>query len=76
MLTRRDFGKIALAAVPVARGIAKPKSKIDGVMIGAQTYSFRDRPVDAAIEAMADIGLSYAEFERSWQDALRRVPAP
>jgi sugar phosphate isomerase/epimerase len=62
MLTRRDFGKIALAAVPVARGIAKPKSKIDGVMIGAQTYSFRDRPVDAAIEAMADIGLSYAEL--------------
>jgi sugar phosphate isomerase/epimerase len=33
-------------------------------MIGAQTYSFRDRPLDACIAAMKDIGLGYAEL---WQ---------
>jgi sugar phosphate isomerase/epimerase len=39
-----------------------PHSKIHGVMIGAQAYSFRDRPLDAAIQAFVDCGLSYAEL--------------
>jgi hypothetical protein len=35
------------------RGMASPKidSKIGGVQLGAQSYSFRDRPMDKAIEA-------------------------
>ena len=43
MYTRRDVGKIALAAVPLARALAAPKidSKFYGVQIGAITYSFR-----------------------------------
>ena len=43
---------------------SKPDSKIDGVWIGAQSYSFRTMPLDDAIKAMDDIGLSECEL---WQ---------
>lgn len=56
MITRRAFGKIAVAA------FAKINSKIDGVTIGAQTYSFRDLPLDGCIAAMKQIGLGEAEL--------------
>lgn len=62
MYTRRDFGKLTLAALPLARGLAAPT--IHGVMVGVQSYSFRDRPVDAAIAAMKEIGIGYVEL---WQ---------
>ena len=66
MISRRDFAKIAAAAaVPVlsARPFAMIDSKFSGVMIGAQTYSFRDLPsLDACIAAMKEIGLGYAEL--------------
>jgi hypothetical protein len=54
MYTRRDFGKIALASVPVSAVLAaKINSKIAGVQLGAQSYSFRDVPLDDAIAGMA-----------------------
>lgn len=59
MLSRRHFNKLAVAAIP---GAALAKSKVNGVMLGAQSYSFRDRPVEAAIAAMKDIGLTYVEL--------------
>lgn len=62
--TRRDFAKIAIAAPAAVAFAAKINSKVDGVMIGAQTYSFRDMPLDNCIAAMKDIGLGYAEL---WQ---------
>ena len=63
MYTRRDFGKIALAAVPVTL-LAQKKinSTIGGVLIGAQSYSFRERPLDGVIQAMTEIGLGECEL--------------
>jgi sugar phosphate isomerase/epimerase len=65
MLTRRDFGKITLAALPLRSAFAKINSKVNGVQLGVQTYSFRDLPhqgiVDAVIAAMTSIGLGECE---------------
>jgi sugar phosphate isomerase/epimerase len=62
MCSRREFAKLALAAPLSTALLAKINSKIDGVMVGAQTYSFRDRPVDQCVAAMKEIGLGYAEL--------------
>lgn len=69
MHSRRDFGKIALAGLPLASlplgralAFARIDSKIDGVQLGVQSYSFRDLPLDAAIQAMATDGLGECEL--------------
>ena len=70
--TRREWnalvlgGLVAAPLAAVARGL---DSKIAGVRIGIQSYSFRDRPLDAAIAAIHDVGLSYCEL---WQDHVER----
>ncbi len=66
--SRRDFAKLAMAAVPLSSAFAKMiDSKFNGVMVGTQSYSFRDRPLDEAIQAMKDIGIGYTEL---WQGHL------
>ncbi len=64
--SRRDFAKLAVGAplaMTVAPAFAMINSKIDGVMIGSQTYSFRDLPtLDARIDGMKTVGLGYAEL--------------
>jgi sugar phosphate isomerase/epimerase len=63
MYSRRDFGRLAAAAIPLSRlYAAKADSTIHGVLIGAQSYSFRDLPLDAAIDGMKQIGLSECEL--------------
>jgi len=62
MYTRRDVGRLALAAMPLARAFGKLDSHVNGVLIGAQSYSFRDRPLDAAIQGFLDVGLSSCEL--------------
>lgn len=66
MYSRRDFGKLAIAGLPLSglalQGASRINSRIDGVLIGAQSYSFRDISLEDAIKAMVDIGLGACEL--------------
>lgn len=59
-LSRRRFVSATLAAPLWAA--AKVNSKVHGVQLGVQSYSFRDRSLDDAIAAMKDIGLGSVEM--------------
>jgi sugar phosphate isomerase/epimerase len=63
ILSRRDLARLSIASL-ASRAVAGIDSRIGGVQIGAQSYSFRDRPLDAMISAMGTIGLSECEL---WQ---------
>ena len=60
LYTRRDIGKLALTAVPMAALAAKPDSKYSGVQVGAISYSFREMPepnnCEAILKHMTDLG--------------------
>ena len=70
MLTRRLFGKIAVASVAFPRlASAAADATIAGVRVGVQTYSFRDLPrpangdaIDGIIKAMVECGLVECEL--------------
>ncbi len=69
LISRRDAGKMLVAGcagalIPAGNLFAAHKlnSVVRGVQIGAQSYSFRDRSLDACITAMIDIGLSECEL--------------
>jgi sugar phosphate isomerase/epimerase len=68
MISRRQAGKLLVAGAVAAAGRLRAAERIDsvvrGVQIGAQSYSFRDRPLDAAVEAYRTVGLGEAEL---WQ---------
>jgi sugar phosphate isomerase/epimerase len=66
-LTRRDLGKLALAAIPASRALlAKPNSNFDGVQVGVITYSYRQMPgandAEALLKYIVDSGISGIEL--------------
>jgi len=65
--TRRDLGKLALAALPAAPLLATPNSNFNGVQIGViAPYSYRAMPdandATALLKHITDNGLSAAEL--------------
>ena len=77
--SRRDFGRITLAAVPLAKaaGAARINSKFGGVQIGAITYSFNriaSPDPEAIIRAFVEVGLGEAELMSNHCEALAGAP--
>jgi sugar phosphate isomerase/epimerase len=89
MVSRRDFGKLALSGIPLSAAWSAPgDSTMSGVRVGAATYSFRDLPrtpgqdnVDDVIRALQfagvrEIELSSANTEPAGPDSGPAVPPP
>ncbi len=77
-ITRRDIGKLALAAFPAASLLAKPNSKFGGVQIGINApYSFRGLPgtADDILKYMTDLNLSAVELRTQPVEAFLGAPA-
>ena len=79
LYSRRDLGKLALAAVPAARalGATKINSTFEGVRIGAITYSFNRIATpnpQAIIDAYVEIGIGEAELMSNHCEALAGAP--
>ncbi|MEO8076332.1 MAG: sugar phosphate isomerase/epimerase [Acidobacteriota bacterium] len=83
--SRRAFGKIALAGVPASWVLAnlpvsawaKINSKINGVQIGAITYSFRTMPdPNDIIKAYVSMGLGEMELMSGDAEKLAGAPIP
>jgi sugar phosphate isomerase/epimerase len=77
-LTRRDFGKLALAGL--ALPVLAEAQTVSGVRLGVQTYSFRDLPrtpggdaTDAIIAAMTACGFTECEL---WAPQIEPAAAP
>jgi sugar phosphate isomerase/epimerase len=88
LISRRDAGKLIVgggAGLALARGWLSGAARIDsvvrGVQIGAQSYSFRDRLLEAAIKGYQTVGLGECELwsghiepneERTKREVLRQ----
>lgn len=76
--TRRALGKMALAALPVVKLMAKPNSKFGGVQIGINMpYSMRNMSAsgDEILDAMLQLGLNAIELRSQPVEAFLGVPA-
>lgn len=71
--SRRDFGKLALAA-PLAQAYGAINSKFKGVQIGAISYSFRSMQPEDIIPAMVKIGIGQVELMSNDCEALAGAP--
>ena len=83
-ITRRDFGRFAVAGLPLAAfalsgkdlfAQGKPDSNFDGVHIGVITYSFAGMQASEIIPSMVKIGLSNCELMSNHAESLAGAPA-
>jgi sugar phosphate isomerase/epimerase len=83
-MTRRQFGRLAVAAVPASFVLrefglgaqAKINSRMNGVQIGAITYSFRSMPdANEIVKAYVTIGLGEMEIMSNHVEALAGAPS-
>lgn len=81
LFSRRDFGKLALAGLPMSLALGDLKafsainSKFHGVQIGAITYSFRTIPnPEDIIKAYQTIGLGEMELMSNHAEMLAGAP--
>ena len=90
MLTRRDFGKLALAGLPAATVLGrvesifgaipqvKPNSLVEGVQVGTITYSFRSMPdqsAEATLKYVVESGISAIELMGGPVESFAGAPA-
>lgn len=75
MMTRRDLAKLAVAGLPAAAFSARHNSRIAGVTIGVQSYSFRDDFSDEEIrrgfEMARALGVKTIEASANNTTAIR-----
>src|SRR5437764_15457422 len=69
MYTRREFGKLTVAALTLPAFGGRIDSTVAGVRLGVQTYSYRDLPrapgkdaIETVIKAMVEDGLGECEL--------------
>ncbi|BCS32275.1 hypothetical protein TBR22_A14850 [Luteitalea sp. TBR-22] len=87
-VTRREFGKLAIATVPGALlgegalrsafAAAKPNSLIKGVQVGTITYSYRamkDQSAEATLKYILDSGISAVELMGGPIESFAGAPA-
>jgi Xylose isomerase-like TIM barrel len=77
-LSRRDFGKVALAALPASRLLAKTDSKFGGVQIGINApYTFKGafNSGDECLGAMVKLNLSSVELRAQPIEQFMGAPA-
>ena len=60
MYTRRDFGRLALASVPLASAMAAVNSTFSGVRIGVQSasFTFSGLGIDDIVKTMVEVGIA------------------
>src|SRR5437870_13221010 len=78
LYTRRDVGKIAIAAGAATRLMAaKPDSMFGGVQIGTITYSFRSLPSGAeqVLQYCLECGISAIELMNNVAEGYAGSPA-
>ena len=86
--TRREFNGLLMGGLTAAssftrgapnappRGRRAQASRIGGVRVGTQSYSFRDRGLNEAIAGMKEVGLSYCELWSGHVETRETVGAP
>ncbi|MGV3518069.1 sugar phosphate isomerase/epimerase family protein [Luteitalea sp.] len=87
-VTRREFGKLAMATVPAAligdrslasaQATARPNSLINGVQVGVITYSYRampDQSAEAVLRYVLESGISAVELMGGPIEAFAGAPA-